>query len=96
MRRRSKPIAREYIPPPPPPSQPVESAIEVPAQAASATAMFEGKNAHRLEAVREFHRNRNLHAVAKQFNIGPATLEKWLIAYVKTGMAEKDRPSTRH
>jgi transposase len=93
MRRRSKPVAREYIPPPPPPPQPAQSAIAVPAQAASATAMFEGKNAHRLEAVREFHRNRNLHAVARQFNVGPATLEKWLIAYVKTGMAERDRLS---
>jgi transposase-like protein len=31
--------------------------------------------------------------VARQFNVGPATLEKWLIAYVKTGMAERDRLS---
>ncbi|MNU47181.1 Transposase [compost metagenome] len=96
-KRRSKPVAREYIPPPPStPPQPVQSAIAAPAQAASATAMFEGKNGHRLEAVREFHRNRNLQAVARQFNVGPSTLEKWLIAYVKTGMAERDRGAAQH
>lgn len=58
-------------------------------------AMFEGKNSRRLEAVREFHRNRNLQAVAKQFNVSTGTLENWLVAYVKTGMAERDRAASR-
>jgi transposase len=58
----------------------------------SATAMFEGKNAHRLEAVREFNRDRDLYGVAKKYNVRPQTIEKWVIGYVTTGMAEKDRP----
>ncbi len=84
-------------PPPPPPPPPPQAAVEAVGAATgpSATVMFEGKNAHRIEAVREFHRNRNLQAVARQFNVSPATLENWLVAYVKTGMAERDRAASR-
>lgn len=98
MKRRSKPVVREYKPPVPAPpvNAHVPNAIKPPPQEPSATAMFEGKNAYRLEAVREFHRNRNIHAVSRQFNVLPVTLEKWLVAYVTTGMSERDRTSALH
>jgi transposase len=72
-----------------------QKAGEKAAAKSAVIAMFEGKNSHRLEAVREFHRNRNLQAVARQFNVSPGTLENWLVAYVKTGMAERDRAASR-
>lgn len=72
-----------------------QKAGEKAAAKSAVIAMFEGKNSHRLDAVREFHRNRNLQSVARQFNVSPATLENWLVAYVKTGMAERDRAASR-
>lgn len=91
-------VAREYRPPAPSPGTAAVVAADNKPEVAkpSITAMFEGRNSHRLEAVREFNRDRNLHAVARKFNVGPQTLEKWVIAYVKTGMAEKDRLSALH
>lgn len=80
--------AREYKGPVPTPVQKLQLKGEA---SASAFAMFEGRNAHRLDAVREFHRNRNIHEVARQFRISAGTLEKWLVAYVTTGMAARDR-----
>jgi transposase len=70
---------------------PMQAAADPEVQQPSPTAMFEGKNAYRLEAVREFNRGRPLQEVAKENNVGPLTIEKWVIAYVKTGMAERDR-----
>jgi transposase len=85
------PVKREYTGPQLTQAQKV---ADKSAAKSAVIAMFEGRNAHRLEAVREFHRNRNLQAVAKQFNVSPGTLENWLVAYVKTGMAERDRTAS--
>ncbi|MNU26850.1 hypothetical protein D3C71_152310 [compost metagenome] len=86
------PVKREY---PGPHLTQDQKAAEKTATKSAVIAMFEGKNSRRLDAVREFHRNRNLQAVAKQFNVSPGTLENWLVAYVKTGMAERDRAAVR-
>jgi transposase len=76
-----------------PPRQ-VKMARPAPAPVAKqnpAEAMFGGKNAYRLEAVKEFELDRNIQAVAAKHNVSTRTLEKWIIAYVSTGQAEKDR-----
>lgn len=82
---------REYTGPVPTASQKIQLKSEA---SAAAFAMFEGRNAHRLDAVREFHRNRNIHEVARQFKVSAGTLEKWLVAYVTTGMAARDREAS--
>lgn len=54
-------------------------------------AMFEGKNVHRRDAVKEFYRCRDMSEVVRKFNVSKGTLEKWIVAYVKSGLAEQDR-----
>ncbi|NTF23570.1 hypothetical protein G6L37_34935 [Agrobacterium rubi] len=53
--------------------------------------LYTGKKLRRLEAAREFRRSKNFAEVSEKYGVSAATLEKWVIDYVKSGMAEVDR-----
>lgn len=48
--------------------------------------IFAGRGNHRLSAVKDFYQTRDIDEVAKRHNVGKATLEKWILTYVRSGM----------
>jgi transposase len=89
--RTFKPLPRPEYTPPPQVRMVVKAAPASKPKPDPAEAMFGGKHAHRLDAVRAFNLERNIRAVAAKHNVSTGTLEKWIVAYVTTGQAEKDR-----
>lgn len=88
-----KDVARQYAAPPRAAARPPVVVTFPKISEEKVRALYAGKNARRLEAIREFRQNKDIGMVSRKFGVSTNTLEKWVVEYVRSGMAELDRKS---
>ena len=89
--RLPKAVTKQYVPPPTIAARPPMAVTSPGIDPKAVQALYEGRNARRLEAARGFRKSKDIREVSARFGVSAVTLEKWVIDYVKCGMAEIDR-----